>query len=245
MYFSKKNTLVTKVYTHLGKMESVFKVYYEALDKMRHEMLGEEYEYLEKMDGLEHKLARVVNSMKKYNVMEFFHEERELNQQLETFRNDLDSFNIYLPKTVLTVSNFPLLEEEITTELTEKMKGLIKQIDHGFAIRNYDYIIKNVRDARIKEIYKSMGPYDHFAHKDLEDNEQESDRRLQKEFCQRKSGAQFRGQMNSRDKPDGNGFKVFPNNSVYEGFFEDGMVHGQGRGITSRGEVYEGNFDCD
>jgi len=79
MYFSKKNTLVTKVYTHLGKMESVFKVYYEALDNMRHEMLGEEYEYLEKMDGLEHKLARVVSSMKKYNVMEFFHEEKDLN----------------------------------------------------------------------------------------------------------------------------------------------------------------------
>jgi len=125
------------------------------------------------------------------------------------------------------------------------MKGLIKQIDHGFGIRNYDYIISHVRDARIKEIYKSMGPYDHFAHKDLDDNEQESERRLQKEFTQRKSGAQFRGQVNNSDKPDGNGFKVFPNNSVYEGNFEDGMVHGQGRGITSRGEVYEGNFDCD
>tara|TARA_B110000285_G_C14928881_1_gene516391 strand:- start:141 stop:266 length:126 start_codon:yes stop_codon:yes gene_type:complete len=41
--------------------------------------------------------------------MEFFHEEKELNQQLEMFKNDLDSFNIYLPKTVLTVTNFPLL----------------------------------------------------------------------------------------------------------------------------------------
>ena len=64
MYFNKKNSLVTKVYSHLGKMESVFKVYYDALDDMRHEMLGEEYQYLEKMDSLEHKLARVVKSMK-------------------------------------------------------------------------------------------------------------------------------------------------------------------------------------
>ena len=79
LYYSKKNTLVTKVQAHLGEMESVFKVYYDALDNMRHEMLGEEYDYLEKMDGLETRLTKVVNSMKKYNVMEFFHEERELN----------------------------------------------------------------------------------------------------------------------------------------------------------------------
>jgi membrane protein required for beta-lactamase induction len=43
MYYSKKNTLVTKVYAHLGDMEKVFKVYYDALDDMRAEMLGEEY----------------------------------------------------------------------------------------------------------------------------------------------------------------------------------------------------------
>jgi hypothetical protein len=85
------------------------------------------------------------------------------------FRNDLDSFNIYLPKTVLTVTNFPLLKDDIVAELNEKMKGLIKQIDHGFAVRNYEYIIKNVRDTRIKEIYKSMGPYDHYAHIDMEE----------------------------------------------------------------------------
>jgi hypothetical protein len=31
------------------------------------------------MDTLEHRLEKVVSIMKKYNVMEFFHEERELN----------------------------------------------------------------------------------------------------------------------------------------------------------------------
>jgi hypothetical protein len=31
------------------------------------------------MDSLEHRLDKVVSSMKKYNVMEFFHEEKELN----------------------------------------------------------------------------------------------------------------------------------------------------------------------
>jgi len=82
LYFSKKNTLVTKVHNHLGQMESVFKVYYDALDKLRYEMLGEEYEYLAKMDGLETRLTRTVKIMKNYNIMEFFNEEKELREQL-------------------------------------------------------------------------------------------------------------------------------------------------------------------
>jgi excinuclease UvrABC helicase subunit UvrB len=150
-------------------MESVFKVYYDALDKLRYEMLGEEYEYLAKMDGLETKLTRTVNNMKNYNIMEFFYEEKELREQLVDFRDDLDSFNVYLPKTRLNVQHMEELSIEITNELDEKMKHLIKQIDHGFAVSNYDYIIKNIRDTRIKEVYKTMGPYDHFAKKDLDD----------------------------------------------------------------------------
>lgn len=82
LYFSKKNTLVTKVHNHLGQMESVFKVYYDALDKLRYEMLGEEYEYLAKMDGLETRLTRTVKTMKNYNIMELFNEEKELREQL-------------------------------------------------------------------------------------------------------------------------------------------------------------------
>ena len=40
-------------------------------------------------------------------------------------------------------------------------------------------------------------------------------------------------------KPDGIGFKVYPNNSMFEGYFDGGQIHGMGRGITSRGEVYQ------
>ena len=40
-------------------------------------------------------------------------------------------------------------------------------------------------------------------------------------FDKRRSGAMYRGEYSSQtDKPDGRGFKIFPNGSVYEGFFE-------------------------
>ena len=82
-----------------------------------------------------------------------------------------------------------------------------------------------------------------------EEEEEESsviEKTMSMTFDKRKSGAQYRGEYSSQtDKPDGRGFKVFPNGSIYEGFFEQGQTHGKGRGVTSRGEVYEGDFKYD
>ena len=41
------------------------------------------------------------------------------------------------------------------------------------------------------------------------------------------------------------GFKIYPNNAIFEGFFCDGQINGWGRGITSTGEVYQGPFVYD
>jgi hypothetical protein len=34
-----------------------------------------------------------------------------------------------------------------------KFKDYIKSIDHSFGLNNFDYVMKNVRDQRIKAIY--------------------------------------------------------------------------------------------
>jgi len=74
----------------------------------------------------------------------------------------------------------------------------------------------------------------------------DTQRSLRLDWDYRKSGAQFRGQFDLESgKPDGLGFKVYPNNSIFEGFFSNGQIHGRGRGITSRGEVYQGPFEFD
>ena len=71
----------------------------------------------------------------------------------------------------------------------------------------------------------------------------EQERSMFLDFDLRKSGAMFRGQKNiNSGKPSGYGFKIYQNNSLYEGSFEEGAVHGFGRGITSKGEVYQGDF---
>ena len=58
-------------------------------------------------------------------------------------------------------------------------------------------------------------------------------------FDKRKSGTQFRGEVSTiTGKSDGKGIKIFPNGSIYEGFFAEGHTNGFGRGVTSRGEVF-------
>jgi hypothetical protein len=52
--------------------------------------------------------------------------------------------------------------------------------------------MRNVRDDRIKDIYRQMGPYDHYAHVDPE-NDSEAEKCLALDFDVRKSGALYRG----------------------------------------------------
>lgn len=46
---------------------------------------------------------------------------------------------------------------------------------------------------------------------------------MQLKFEKRRSGAMYRGQVNIfHGRPDGMGLKIFNQNSLYEGFFENG-----------------------
>ena len=75
---NKKELVASKVHAHLDHMETIFKIYYDTLDKLRLTLLKDEYEYLGKMDGLKSKIRRTVGNLKQYSITEFYHEEREI-----------------------------------------------------------------------------------------------------------------------------------------------------------------------
>ena len=130
-------------------------------------------------------------------------------------------------------------------DIRERLGCYIIKLDHQFALDNYDYVMNEIRDRTVKDIYNVLGPFDHHAHC-AADDELDSQRTMKDDFEGRRSGARYRGQVSSQSlKPDGIGFKVYPNNAMFEGFFEEGMINGYGRGITSRGEVYQGPFVYD
>ena len=72
-------------------------MFYDSLDAMRNDMLSQEYSMRAKMDTFEQKSKSMVHKMHTYSLIEFFHEERNLANQIDALKLGLDDFNIYLP----------------------------------------------------------------------------------------------------------------------------------------------------
>jgi len=49
-------------------------MFYDTLDKMRNDMLKQEYEMREKMDVFENKTKTLVSKLQTYSLVEFYHE---------------------------------------------------------------------------------------------------------------------------------------------------------------------------
>ena len=74
-------------------------MFYDALDKMRNDMLKQEYEMRAKMDAFEKETRDLVSKLSTYSLIEFYHEENTLFEQIQTLKTSIDDFNIYLPQT--------------------------------------------------------------------------------------------------------------------------------------------------
>lgn len=83
-------------------------------------------------------------------------------------------------------------EKDIMVDMRERMKGYITALDHSFALSNYDYVMTEISDKTIRDIYKVLGPFDHYQHHDCDDD-MDTQRTLRTDFDHRRSGAQYRG----------------------------------------------------
>lgn len=144
----------------------------------------------------------------------------------------------------MKVDDMALALNQIKVDIKERLNSFFKETDHTFALTNYEYLTKTPQSEEITRIYKMLGPFDFFAPGakiDVDDTAANEAKAVIETFDKRRSGALFRGEVNSQtNKPEGKGIKIFSNGSVYEGYFQDGHTHGIGRGVTSRGEVYQG-----
>jgi hypothetical protein len=74
-------------------------MFYDALDAMRKKMLAQEYAMRTKIDMFESRTKALVSKLRTYSLVEFFHEEDKLNENMLVLKESLDDFNIYLPET--------------------------------------------------------------------------------------------------------------------------------------------------
>lgn len=162
--------------------------------------------------------------------------------------------------------NVKELKERINEMIGSTIEENFKTVDSSFALENYNYVIAELGNEKLADLYRIMGPFDFGAYnprdelgdqaspKDRDDKdgqsdgeESDSDKVFMQDFWDtRRSGARYRGELLGESKrPHGVGIKVFGKSSMYEGYFKDGACHGLGRGITSTGECYQGMFEED
>lgn len=123
--------------------------------------------------------------------------------------------------------------------MRERINAFVTKVDQSFGLENYDYVLKNSKHEAVRDAYRRLGPFDHFEMGTSNEEVDDAQRVMNLEFDVRKSGALYRGQVTQlTQKPDGFGFKVYPNGSIFEGYFEEGQINGHGRGVTHRGEIY-------
>lgn len=166
-----------------------------------------------------------MKDIKRYNYIEFYHEQMNLKNQIRDIRTNLKTFNIYMPKYQMKVEDMPLAINQIKDDIRERLNHFFKETDHNFALGNYEYITKTLQNEPIIKIYRQLGPFDFYQESGIkaETDENIDQRSLNDKFEQRRSGAMFRGEIsNVTGKPEGRGIKIFPNGSIYEGNFSEG-----------------------
>lgn len=144
------------------------------------------------MDNFEGLTRKVINNIKKYSLIEFYHEENDLQKRIKQLNDSLEQFNVYLPNTCIVLQDPKKAVNDIKVDLRERLNGYIQKVDHSFGLKNFQYIIDNIKDERVKDVYRTLGPFDHFDNKS-KDEDVGTSRIMRMDFDTRKSGAIYRG----------------------------------------------------
>ncbi len=100
--------MIKKLDHHQDSIEDLFKVYYDTLDELRYNYLGQEYSLKNNMDTFEQQIASLMEDVRKYNYIEFYHEQINIQKQIRGIRQNLQSFNIYMPKYQVKIEDMAL-----------------------------------------------------------------------------------------------------------------------------------------
>ena len=111
-----------------------------------------------------------MSKLHNFSLIEFFHEERTLEQRIEQLRASLDDFNIYLPEAQVIIKDEARAAKDIMVDLRERLNSYVIRLNHDFSLKNYDYVMTDISDKTIRDIYKVLGPFDHYAHHDADDD---------------------------------------------------------------------------
>ena len=71
---------------------------------------------------------------------------------------------------ILTPEKTERALKDIMVDIRERLGEYIIKLDHRFALDNYDYVMTSIRDKTVQDIYNVLGPFDHHAHVEADDD---------------------------------------------------------------------------
>lgn len=63
--------------------------------------------------------------MRKYSVIEFYHEQTDLETKLKELSDNLEHFNAYLPTSVIVIQDISKAKHDILVDLRERLNSYI------------------------------------------------------------------------------------------------------------------------
>ena len=93
------------------------------------------------MEQFESMTRKVVGNIKKYSVIEFYHEESGLLKKISQLFDSLEQFNAYLPNSVIVQKDLKKVQNDVKVDLRERLNSYIQKVNHDFALKNYQFIV--------------------------------------------------------------------------------------------------------
>ena len=72
------------------------------------------------MDNFEKQILDLMGDVQKYNYIEFYHEQINIQKQIRHIRDDLKQFNTYMPKYQMKIEDMVLAINQIKIDLKER-----------------------------------------------------------------------------------------------------------------------------
>jgi hypothetical protein len=73
------------------------------------------------MDEFESMIHDLMNDVKNYNYIEFYHEQISIQKQIRGIRDNLKAFNLYMPKYQMKVEDMNLAINQIKVDIKERL----------------------------------------------------------------------------------------------------------------------------
>jgi hypothetical protein len=86
------------------------------------------------MDTFERNMKGLISNLRQYSLLEFYHEESHIKKSIRSLSEQLEHFDLYLPKSAVIIENAGFAKSQIKIDLKERINSYVTKVDHSFSL---------------------------------------------------------------------------------------------------------------